>query len=113
MIRRPPRSTRTYTLFPYTTLFRSPILLLHGYPQTSACWHWIAPAPVAAGFSVVAPDLRGYGASDKPASSPSHLPYSKRVMAMDPVDLLRTPGTAGFCLAAPLGSATCRARVWQ
>src|SRR3546814_7559937 len=26
MIRRPPRSTRTYTLFPYTTLFRSGIL---------------------------------------------------------------------------------------
>src|SRR3546814_9350902 len=25
MIRRPPRSTRTYTLFPYTTLFRSPL----------------------------------------------------------------------------------------
>src|SRR3546814_2251799 len=66
-----------------------PILLLHGYPQTSACWHRIAPALVAAGFSVVAPDLRGYGASDKPASSPSHLPYSKRVMAQDQVDLMR------------------------
>src|SRR3546814_798006 len=76
-----------------------PILLLHGYPQTSACWHRIAPALVAAGFSVVAPDLRGYGASDKPASSPSHLPYSKRVMAQDQVDLMRHLGHARFCLA--------------
>src|SRR3546814_8099109 len=59
----------------------------------------IAPARGAAGFSVVAPDLRGYGASDKPASSPSHLPYSKRVMAQDQVDLMRHLGHARFCLA--------------
>src|SRR3546814_9482860 len=32
MLRRPPRSTRTYTLFPYTTLFRSPGLLY---------WRWV------------------------------------------------------------------------
>src|SRR3546814_17963656 len=36
MIRRPPRSTRTDTLFPYTTLFRSTVpalVLAHGYPS--------------------------------------------------------------------------------
>ena len=38
-----------------------PVLLLHGYPQTHACWHRVAPRLVAAGFTVVATDLRGYG----------------------------------------------------
>lgn len=42
---------------------RGVVLLLHGYPQTSAMWHHVAPALVADGFTVVAPDLRGYGAS--------------------------------------------------
>src|SRR3546814_11823442 len=32
MIRRPPRSTRTATLFPYTALFRSECLEIHGVP---------------------------------------------------------------------------------
>src|SRR3546814_20717459 len=85
-----------------------PILLLHGYPQTSACWHRIAPALVAAGFSAVAPDLRGYGASDKPASSPSHLPYSQRVMAQDQVALLRSEDSR----VGKVGVCACRSRWW-
>src|SRR3546814_3739411 len=72
-----------------------PILLLHGYPQTSACWHRIAPALVAAGFSVVAPDLRGYGASDKPASSPSHLRSEEHTSELQ--SLMRI-SYAVFCL---------------
>src|SRR3546814_16971011 len=36
MTRRPPRSTRTDTLFPYTTLFRSAQVLLHHRPQNEA-----------------------------------------------------------------------------
>ena len=44
-----------------------PLLLLHGYPQTSAMWRHVAPA-LAERFTVVAPDLRGYGASSKPPS---------------------------------------------
>src|SRR3546814_13041206 len=75
-----------------------PILLLHGYPQTSACWHRIAPALVAAGFSVVAPDLRGYGSSDKPVYSPSHLPYYQWVMAQDQEEHTRHLGPARFLL---------------
>src|SRR3546814_17000637 len=35
MIRRPPRSTRTDTLFPYTTLFRSPTTASASPPPTS------------------------------------------------------------------------------
>ncbi len=76
-----------------------PVLLLHGYPQTSACWHAVAPRLVAAGFTVVVPDLRGYGASDKPVSTPDHAPYSKRAMAADQVALMRHLGHDRFCLA--------------
>ncbi len=59
-----------------------PLLLLHGYPQTHAMWHRVAPR-LARRFTVVAADLRGYGASSKPATTPDHAPYSKRAMAMD------------------------------
>ena len=57
-----------------------PLLLLHGYPQTSAMWHRVAPG-LAERFTVVAADLRGYGGSAKPPSDPDHHAYSKRVMA--------------------------------
>lgn len=76
-----------------------PVLLLHGYPQTSACWHAVAPRLVAAGFGVIAPDLRGYGASDKPESSADHGTYSKRVMAADQVELMRHLGHERFFVA--------------
>jgi haloacetate dehalogenase len=76
-----------------------PILLLHGYPQTSACWHAVAPQLVAAGFTVVAPDLRGYGGSGKPPSSPDHMTYSKRSMAADQVELMRLLGYDRFHVA--------------
>jgi haloacetate dehalogenase len=76
-----------------------PVLLLHGYPQTSACWRSVAPKLVAAGFCVIAPDLRGYGASDKPASSADHSTYSKRAMAADQVELMRQLGHPRFHIA--------------
>ncbi len=76
-----------------------PLLLLHGYPQTSACWHKIAPSLVDQGFKVVAPDLRGYGRSDKPASDPEHLTYSKRAMAEDQIQLMQELGYSRFLLA--------------
>ncbi|MEL0022051.1 MAG: alpha/beta fold hydrolase, partial [Rickettsiales bacterium] len=59
-----------------------PLLLVHGYPQTHVMWHKIAPA-LAETFTVVCPDLRGYGDSGKPATDENHLPYSKRAMAQD------------------------------
>ena len=58
------------------------MLLLHGYPQTHAMWHRVAPRLVER-FTIVAADLRGYGASSKPATAPDHAPYSKRAMAAD------------------------------
>ncbi len=57
-----------------------PLLLLHGNPQTHMMWHAVAPA-LAARFTVVCPDLRGYGGSFKPAASPDHASYAKRAMA--------------------------------
>jgi haloacetate dehalogenase len=52
-----------------------PVLLLHGYPETHACWHRVAPA-LASRFTVVCPDLRGYGDSSRPLSDPAHRAYS-------------------------------------
>lgn len=66
-----------------------PVLLLHGHPQTHIVWRKVAPHLVKAGYQVIAPDLRGYGDSDKPASDPSHFPYSKRVMAADQIALMK------------------------
>jgi haloacetate dehalogenase len=75
-----------------------PLLLLHGYPQTHAMWHGIAPA-LAREFTVVCPDLRGYGDSGKPASDATHAAYSKRAMAQDMVEVMRTLGFPCFRLA--------------
>ena len=58
------------------------ILFLHGYPQTHAIWHKVAPR-LADKFNVVAADLRGYGDSAKPATTTDHAPYSKPAMAAD------------------------------
>jgi haloacetate dehalogenase len=57
-----------------------PVLLLHGYPQTHAIWHRVAPR-LAEKFTVICPDLRGYGDSAKPPSDERHEAYSKRAMA--------------------------------
>lgn len=77
----------------------APVLLLHGYPETHACWHAVAPRLVAAGFRVVAADLRGYGDSSKPPTAPDHAPYSKRAMAADQVAVMRALGHHRFSVA--------------
>lgn len=74
-----------------------PLLLLHGYPQTHAMWHKLAPR-LAADFTVIAPDLRGYGGSDKPASDPAHSTYSKRAMARDMAELMTALGFEHFAV---------------
>lgn len=75
-----------------------PLLLLHGYPQTSAMWHKIAPR-LAEDFTVVAADLRGYGISSKPASDVTHAAYSKRAMAQDQVAVMAALGFERFNVA--------------
>jgi haloacetate dehalogenase len=72
-----------------------PLLLLHGYPQTHVMWHAVAPA-LAEDFTVVVADLRGYGASDKPATTADHWPYTKRAMARDQVAVMHALGYDRF-----------------
>ena len=74
-----------------------PLLLLHGYPQTHAMWHRVAPR-LAERFTVVAPDLRGYGDSSKPPSDPEHFAYSKRATAQDQVEVMAALGFERFAV---------------
>ncbi len=75
-----------------------PLLLLHGHPQTHVMWHEVAPR-LARDFTVVTPDLRGYGESSKPETTPDHEPYSKRAMARDMVELMHQLGFEQFAVA--------------
>ena len=75
----------------------SPLLLLHGYPQTHAMWHKVAPV-LAQDFTVVVADMRGYGDSSKPPAGEDHGDYSKRAMAADQVAVMRELGFERFGL---------------
>lgn len=75
-----------------------PLLLLHGYPQTRVMWHLVAPR-LAQRFTVVCPDLRGYGRSSKPPSDPEHVTYSKRESARDMVEVMSALGFERFNVA--------------
>lgn len=75
-----------------------PLLLLHGHPQTHVMWHKVAPA-LAQQYTVVAPDLRGYGDSSKPPTTPDHEPYSKRAMARDQIAVMQRLGFERFFVA--------------
>jgi haloacetate dehalogenase len=72
-----------------------PLLLVHGYPQTKAMWHKIAPG-LAERFTVVAMDLRGYGASGRPPAGDDHMGYSERRMAADLVEAMKVLGFDRF-----------------
>jgi haloacetate dehalogenase len=76
---------------------KPPLLLLHGFPQTHAMWHKVAPL-LAGHFALVLPDLRGYGDSDKPPADATHAAYSKRAMAADNVALMRMLGFERFAV---------------
>jgi haloacetate dehalogenase len=75
-----------------------PLLLLHGYPQTHAMWRKVAPR-LATEFTVVVPDLRGYGDSSKPPAGPDNANYAKRALAQDQVDTMAALGFERFCVA--------------
>jgi haloacetate dehalogenase len=76
-----------------------PLLLLHGNPQTHAMWHKLAPV-LARRYSVIAPDLRGYGGSMKPPATSDHAPYAKTRMALDMVELMDALGHTQFQVVA-------------
>lgn len=75
-----------------------PLLLLHGYPQTHLMWHRVVPALLSS-FTLVCPDLRGYGDSSKPAGQADHANYSKRAMAQDMVEVMSALGFDRFAMA--------------
>jgi haloacetate dehalogenase len=87
-----------------------PLLLLHGHPQTHVMWHKIAPR-LAKDFSVIATDLRGYGESSKPPTTPDHAPYSKRAMARDQVEVMRRLGFDQFYVAGHDRGGRCPYRI--
>jgi pimeloyl-ACP methyl ester carboxylesterase len=73
-----------------------PIVLLHGFPQTHLMWRHVA-ADLAADHTVLCPDLRGYGDSDKPVDTGET--YAKRTMAADAVAVAGAFGHDRFALA--------------
>ncbi|HEX6636063.1 MAG TPA: alpha/beta hydrolase [Steroidobacteraceae bacterium] len=74
-----------------------PVLLLHGFPQTHLMWREVAPG-LSREFTVVCPDLRGYGRSGCPPSDEAHTPYSKRAMARDMVAVMQSLGFESFAV---------------
>ena len=74
-----------------------PVVLLHGHPRTHTTWHRVA-ALLAGRFTVVCPDLRGYGASTLPPDEPDHAQSSKRAMAGDVVALMTALGHRRFAV---------------
>lgn len=72
-----------------------PVLLLHGHPRTHTTWHRVAPL-LAGSYTVVCPDLRGYGKSSKPETRDDHAQASKRAMGRDAVALMRALGHERF-----------------
>ena len=75
----------------------SPVLLLHGFPETHACWGEVAPQ-LAERHRVIAPDLRGYGGSEAPPGGPRGEGYSKREMAAELVELMGALGHERFAV---------------
>jgi len=87
-----------------------PLLLLHGHPQTHVMWHKIA-GRLAQDFTVVVTDLRGYGDSSKPPTTPNHEPYSKRAQARDQIEVMRQLGFERFFVAGHDRSGHCAQRM--
>jgi haloacetate dehalogenase len=90
--------TKAGRIFARTGGHGPPLLLLHGYPQTNVMWHRVAPA-LAQRFTLVLPDLPGYGWSDAPAPDGGHAPYTKRAMAGAMIDVMEALGHGRFLLA--------------
>jgi len=72
-----------------------PLLLLHGYPETHLMWHRVAPV-LAERYTVIVPDLRGYGRSSNPPDGENHVGYSKRAMAQDQAEVMTALGFERF-----------------
>jgi haloacetate dehalogenase len=87
--------TKSADIFLRTGGSGEPLLMLHGYPQTHHAWHLVAPE-LAKHYQLIIPDLRGYGESLGPLSDQTHLAYSKREMAQDVLEVMRSLGHQSF-----------------
>ncbi|WP_245974589.1 alpha/beta fold hydrolase [Thermomonospora umbrina] len=87
-----------------------PVLLLHGIPETHLMWHRVAPR-LAERFTVVATDLRGFGASGTPPSAPDHAPYAMRAIARDQVEVMHALGHERFAVVGHDRGARCAYRM--
>jgi haloacetate dehalogenase len=76
-----------------------PLLLLHGFPQTHILWRKVAPN-LAKNYTLIMPDLRGYGDSGKPPAGDNHVNYSKRSMARDQIEVMEQLGFRQFALVS-------------
>ena len=90
--------TGTTTVFVRSSGSGPPLLLLHGFPETHLMWRGAAPL-LTRRFTVVCADLRGYGQSGCPASTPDHAPYAKRAIAADMVAVMQLLGFQRFAVA--------------
>jgi haloacetate dehalogenase len=88
----------------------SPVLLLHGIPETHIMWHRVAPQ-LAERFTVVATDLRGFGDSGTPPSTPDHAPYSMREIARDQLEVMHALGFDQFSVVGHDRGARCAYRM--
>jgi len=89
--------TKSGSIFAHTGGSGPPVLLLHGFPETSLMWHAVAPR-LAADFQVVAADLPGYGRSDCPVHGKDHVAMSKRALAQTLVEVMRQLGHDTFAI---------------
>jgi haloacetate dehalogenase len=87
-----------------------PLLLLHGIPETHLMWHRVA-SQLADRFSVVATDLRGFGDSGSPRSTPDHSTYSMREIALDQIDVMKALGHERFAVVGHDRGARCAYRM--
>lgn len=95
----------------YTAGSGPAVLLLHGYPQTSAMWHLVAPG-LARDHTVVVADLRGYGDSTPPpGTADDHAAFSKRAMAADQVSVMARLGFDRFAVVGHDRGARCAYRL--
>ncbi len=90
-------STRGADIFARLGGEGQPLVLLHGYPQTHVMWHMLAPE-LSKYFSLIIPDLRGYGSSSVPEDEAGHFSYSKPAMAQDICDIMDALGHREFLL---------------
>ena len=103
-------ATRETTIHGVTGGSGPPLLLLHGIPETHLMWHRVAPA-LGQRFTVVATDLRGYGASGTPPSAPDHGPYSMREIAREQVEVMGHLGHERFAVVGHDRGARCAYRM--